>query len=321
MQRLIPLLAAACFSLLAPTTAAAQTAYPNKPIRLIVPTPAGGPSDAAARLVAQVVGQSLGQAVIIDNKPGASGALAAQALMAAPADGHVLMWTLSSMAGLAYLQKSSPIQSLAELTPVTLVGHFSYGLFTSPDLPPRSAAELAEHLRTRSDALSYATGSLADYMVTTKFLKTTGTRAVRVPYRGGPQLMPDLLSGRVQFNFGPLSSGLAQAKEGKLRLLAVLSSRRSPLAPEVPTLAEAGLATVSAPTWQGIFGPAGMPTQIAERWSREVAALVANPEWRTQLERLALQVEGSTPAGLAAAVARDTQVWRSFVQEYDIPQE
>jgi tripartite-type tricarboxylate transporter receptor subunit TctC len=158
-------------------------------------------------------------------------------------------------------------------------------------------------------------------MVTTKFLKATGTRAVRVPYRGGAALMPDLSSGRVQFNFGPLGSGLPLVKEGKLRVLAVLDAQRSPLAPEVPTLAESGLAALTVPSWQALFGPPGMPTEIADRLSREVAASLANPELRAQLERLALHLEGSTPAALAAAAARDTQVWRRFVQEYEIPQE
>jgi tripartite-type tricarboxylate transporter receptor subunit TctC len=247
--------------------------------------------------------------------------VAAQALMAAPADGHVLMWTLSSMSGLPLLQKASPYQSLAELTPVSLIGHFSYALFVSADLPARSVGELIEQARARPEQLSYATGSMADYMAATKFLKATGTRAVRVPYRGAVPLMPDVASGRVQFNFGPLGSGLPLVKEGKLRALAVLGAQRSSLAPDVPTLSEAGLGAVMVPSWQGLFGPPGMAADIAERLSREVAAALANPELRAQLERLALQLEGSTPAALAAAVARDTQAWRSFVQEYEIAQE
>lgn len=321
MNRVFPWLAAAVFHALAPSAALAQAAYPSKPVRLIVPTPAGGPSDAAARLIGQELAKSLGQPVVIDNKPGAGGALAARELMSAPADGHTLMWTLSSMSGLPLLQKASPYQSLAELTPVSLIGHFTYALFASPELPPRTAAEFVDHTRARPDALSYATGSLADYMATAKFLQATGTRAVRVPYRGGALLMPDLTAGRVHFNFGPLSSGLPLAKEGKLRVLAVLGAQRSPLAPDVPTLAEAGVATVSVPSWQALFGPPGMASAIAERLSRDVTAALASPDLRTQLERLALQLEGSTPAALAAAVVRDAQVWRSFVQEYDIPQE
>ena len=321
MKTFLSVLAATVLTFSVQSPASAQAGYPNKPVRLIVPVPAGGPSDAAARLITQALAKSLGQAFVIDNRPGASGALAAQALMTAPADGYTLMWTLSSMSGLALLQKSSPFQSLAELTPVTLVGSFTYALFVNPDLPVRTLAEFIDHARARPDQLSYATGTLADYMATTKFFKATGTRAVRVPYRGAAQLMPDLISNRVQLYFGPLASGVAQTRDGKLRALAVFGSQRSPLAPDVPTLAEGGLGNITVPTWQAVFGPPGMAPDIAERLSREVIAALANPELRAQLERLALQLEGSTPAGLSAAVVRDGQVWRSFVQEYDIPQE
>lgn len=300
---------------------AAQAPYPNRPMRLIVPTPAGGPSDACARLLAQALSQSLGQNIVIENKPGAGGALAAQALVASPPDGYALMWTLSSMSGLALLQKSSPYQSLAELTPVSLVGHFAYAMFVHPDIPARSVTEFVEHARAHPDKISYATGSLGDYMATTKFLKATGIRSVRVPYRGGSQLMPDLVTGRVQLNFGPASSGLPQVKEGKLRMLAVLLPQRSALAPDVPTLAEAGFASVTLPTWQAIFAPANTPADIAERLSREVSRALKDPALRALLEQQALQIEGSTPQGLAAAVERDALAWRNFVTEYDIAPE
>jgi tripartite-type tricarboxylate transporter receptor subunit TctC len=321
MKRMTSALAISLLVAAAPAPAWAQAGYPSKPIRLIVPTPAGGPSDAAARLVGEALAKSMGQAVLIDNRPGASGAIAAQALMAAPADGHTLMWTLSSMSGLPVLQKSSPYQSLNELTPVTLIGHFQYALFVNPELPAKTVPEFIDHARARPDQLSFATGSLADYMVTTRFMKATGTRAVRVPYRGAAQLLPDLVSARVQFNFGPLSSALPQARDHKLRLLAIVGPRRSPLAPEVPTLAEAGLGAITVPSWQGVFGPPKMAQDVAERLSRDMAAALATPELRSQLERLALVVEGSTPAALATAAARDAQLWRDFVLEYEIPPE
>lgn len=321
MRAFFHIVSAALMTALAGPPAAAQSPYPSKQIRLIVPTPAGGPSDVSARLIGQALSKSMGQTVVVENRPGASGALAAQALMAAPPDGHTLMWTLSSMSGLAFLQKSSPYQTLAELTPVSLIGHFTYAMFIHPDVPAATVAEFVEYARAHPDKTGYATGSLGDYMASTKFLKATGVRSVRVPYKGGSQLMPDLVSGRVQLNFGPASSGLPYAKDGKLRMLAVVATQRSPLAPEVPTLAEAGVTGVSLPTWQAIFAPPNTPTDIAARLSREVVVALTNPGLRAQLEQLALQPEGSTPAALAAAVLRDTQVWRSFVSEYEIPPE
>lgn len=302
-------------------TARAQTNNASRSIRLIVPTPAGGPSDACARLLASALARSLGQGITIDNRPGAGGALAAQQLMAAPPDGHTLLWTLSSMSGLPALQRASPYQSLAELAPVALVGHFTYAMFVHAGVPARTVAEFVEHLRTYPDSVSYGTGSLGDYMATTKFLKVTGTRSVRVPYRGGAQLMPDLISGRLQLNFGPAGSGLPHVRDGKLRLLAVLSVRRSPLAPDTPTLVEAGVAGVTLPTWQALFAPARTPAEATERLGREVANALADPTLRTSLEQQSLQVEASMPTRLAELAAHDGQAWRQFVSEYEIAPE
>lgn len=324
MTRLLRLAMAALVAItaldaLAP--AAAQPAYPSRPIHLIVPTPPGGTSDAAARLLAQALSKSMGQPFTIENKPGASGAVAAQALMAAPADGHTLMWTLASMSGLASVLKSPPYRSLAELTPVSIVCHLEYAMFIHPDVPATTVAEFVAHARAHPDAISYATGSLGDYMAATKFFKTTGMRGVRVPYRGGSQLMPDLASGRVQLNFGPVSNGLPLAKDGKLRMLAVLQAQRSAVAPSVPTLAELGIAAVTLPTWQALFAPANTPADVVQRLAKEIALALAEPALRAQFAQLAVQADGSTPQRLAEVVARDTQAWRNFVDEYDIPQE
>ncbi len=315
------LFSAAFWSALAVAPAHAQSPYPSREIRLIVPTPAGGTSDAAARLLGLALAKAMGQAVVVENKPGASGALAAQALMAAAPDGHTLMWTLASMSGLALVQKGAPYQSLTELTPVSIVGHLEYALFVHADVPARSVAELIDHARSHPDQLSYATGSLGDYMATTKFTQATGTRIVRVPYKGGAQLMPDLIGGRVQLNFGPMSSGLPHVKDGKLRMLAVLQPQRSALAPDVPTLKEAGLSSITLPTWQAIFAPPNTPAALAARLSREVASALADATLRAQFDKLAIQPEGSTPEQLSAVVARDTLAWRTFVSDYAIPQE
>jgi len=312
-------------ALLLPTTlpgiGRAQTSDPGRAIRLIVPTPPGGSSDACARLLTQALSRVLGQGFVVDNKPGAGGALAAQALMAAAPDGQTLMWTLASMSGLPVLQKASPYQALTDLSPVSLVGSFTYAMFVHPGVPGRSVAEFVDHARAHPGQISYATGSLGDYMATTRFLKATGVNSVRVPYRGGSQLMPDLAAGRVQLNFGPLSSGLPLVREGKLRLLAVLQPQRSALAPDTPTLAEAGVQGVSLPTWQALFGPPRMPAAQALRVSRAVAQVLTEPELRGQLEQQALAVEGSTPQLLAAAAEQGGQLWRSFVAEHEIAPE
>jgi tripartite-type tricarboxylate transporter receptor subunit TctC len=304
---------------IAAAPAAAQ--YPSKPIRLIVPTPAGGPSDTAARALGQALSRSIGQAVVIENRPGAGGAIAAQAVVSAPPDGYTLLWGIASMAAIPLLQKSSPYQSFAELTPVSIVGVFAFGMFVHPDVPGKTVADFVGYGRAHPDKLSYATGTLGEYMAAAQFFKITGISSVRVPYKGGAQLMPDLISGRVQVNFGPVSSGLQHVKEGRLRMLAILLPQRSAVAPDVPTLAEAGVASVSLPTWQAIFAPPRTPRDIADRLSREVALVLRDPAVRAQFDQQALQPEGSTPEALAAAIAGDVEAWRSFIRENNIPQE
>lgn len=231
------------------------------------------------------------------------------------------MWTLSSMSGLPAVQKAPPYRSLADLTPVSLVGHLEYAMFVHPAVPARSVAEFVDYSRSHPDAISYATGSLGDYMASTKFLKATGTQSVRVPYKGGSQLMPDLVSGRVQLNFGPVSNGLQHVTDGKLRMLAVLQPRRSAVAPAVPTLAEAGVNAVALPTWQAIFAPPGVPAPIVERLSREIVAALGDAALRAQFDQLAVQADGSTPQRLAEVAAQASQTWQAFVTEYDIPLE
>lgn len=221
-----------------PRAAGAQTAFPSQPLRIVVPTPAGGASDAAARLLAQSLARSLGQQVIVENKPGGNSVPAVQAVLSAPPDGHTLLWALSSMTGMPLLVKSAPIRSMNEFTPVTTVVNLVYGLFVNPKVPATTVAELSAYLKANPDRVSYGTGPLGEYMAAMQYLSPAGLKAVRVPYKGGAQLMPDLISGELQFNFGPLAPGLPHVRSGRLRLLATLPDR-SDAAPGVPTLSEA----------------------------------------------------------------------------------
>jgi tripartite-type tricarboxylate transporter receptor subunit TctC len=312
------LLAAALVLALNAVDAGAQG---NKPIRIVLPTGAGGPSDTAARALGQSLSKSLGQAVVIENKPGANGAIAAQALAGAPADGSVLLWAIASMATIPMVQKSPPFASLAEYAPVSLVAVSAFGVFVHPSVPATSMQELARHLRANPDKLSYATLSLAEYSAGVSFLRAASAQAVRVPYRSGPQAMQDLVAGRVQFQIGPIGLGLPQVRDGKLRLLAVLLPERSPLVPEVPTVAEAGFPNLVVPTWQALLAPAGTPKAITERLAREVETALRDPALRGHFEQIGMQLRGQGPDALAAAIARDTEAWRNFLRENDVPQE
>lgn len=321
--QLIPLLTTALFLAVAPLGARSQQADPGKPLRLIVPFAAGGPSDNAARVVGAALGKKLGQTVVVENRAGADGALAGQAVSSAAPDGHTLLWgTTSSVVGVTSLHKPAPYDAVRSFAPVSTIGSFIYTLAVHPDVPARSVAELVEHVKRNPDKLSYATGALTEYMATMQFTKATGVSMVRVPYKGGAQVMPDLLAGRVQLHIGPISLHLPYAKEGRLRILATLLAQRSPVAPDVPTLVEAGVYGVAVPTWQAMLAPAKTPREVTDRLARELQEVLSDPAVQTRLEQQTMQVQtqASTEA-LAATIRHDLRTWQQFIRDSGITQQ
>ena len=306
---------------LAFTTLPGFAQYPAKPIRIIVPFAAGGASDTAARTLGQTLSKSMGQPILIENRPGASGSLAAQTVLGAPADGYTLLWASASMVAIPFLQKSAPFQTLNELAPVSMVGRLSYCMFVPAELPVKTVGEFTAYARANPGKLSYASGSLGEFMATSQYMKAVGVDLTHVPYKGGAQAMPDLISGRVQLNFGPFAGGFAHVKSGKLRMLATLLPERSPQAPDVPTLTEAGVKNVSSPTWQALFAPPKTPKEIVERISREVVTALRDAGLRGQFANQAMLGEASTPEVLAAIVTEDLETWRRFIRDNNIPQE
>ncbi|CAD5372728.1 Tripartite tricarboxylate transporter substrate binding protein [Rubrivivax sp. A210] len=316
-QFLFAALAVAALGTLAQGPARAQG---GQPLKIVLATPAGGASDIAARLLAQNMAKSLGRQVLVENKPGGNGVPAMQAVLSAPADGHTLLWAQSSMAGTPLLVKSAPVKSFAEFTPVAPVINLVYGLYVNPRLPVNTVAEFGAHLKANPERLSYGTGVLSEYMVTMHYLQAAGAKALRVPYKGGSQLMPDLISGELQFNFGPLAPALPHVKSGKLRLLATLPERTD-LAPGVPALAESGIATDTLPIWNGLVAAPGTPKDVVAGLSQEVNRALADPALRAALEAQGFRVSGGTPQQMGAAIESATAVWRQFIRDHSIPQE
>ena len=308
-------------SLTSTGSSAQATAFPARPVTLVVPTPAGGASDTAARLLARSLSSAWNQPVVVENRAGAGGALAAQAVMAAAPDGHTLLWALSAMAGLPLVQKGAPYRALSELAPVANVVDFGFAFFVNRELPAQNFADFVAYGRAHPDRLSVATGTLGEYMMAEHVLKAVGVKALRVPYKGGAQLMPDLISGQVQLNFGPIPSGLQYVKAGKLRMLATALSQRSPLLPDVPTFAELGIPPGNQPTWNAVLAPAGTPRDITEQLATAITRSLQDPALRATLQANGAEPLGSTPQQLAAAVEAATQAWKAFVREHDIAQE
>lgn len=301
--------------------ASANAAYPEKAIRIVVPFPAGGASDATARAVGQSFAKSLGQPVVVENRPGANGGIAAQAVMTAPPDGYTILWAPASMVALPLILKKPPFAAMGELTAISTVGRLPFALFVNPEVPARTMAELTAYARANPGKLNYATGSLSEFMAGAQFVKAAGAQVERVPYKGGNQVMPDLVAGRVHLNFGPASTGMTYVNGGRLRVIATLLPVRSPLLPDVPTVIEAGFPDIAVPSWQALVAPPKTPRPVIDRLSRAVETALRDPETLAQFERIGVQPLGSTPQALEALMREETGLWKRFVQEHGIEPE
>ncbi len=300
--------------------AAAQ--YPNKPIRLIVPFPPGGAAELGARIYAQPLSIALGQPVVIETKPGADGAIAADATMKAAPDGYTLFYaTNTAFSWVPAVRKTPPYDPVADFTPVSLIGQFGFFLFSHPSVPATSMTELLAHIRANPGKLNYGSGNSTSMLTTAQLLLQEKLDVVHIPYKGDGPLSIDLLGGRVQFAIATPGAAAPQVKEGKLRVLATLLPSRSPLLPEAPTMAEAGMKGLSITPWGGVFGPKGMPREIADRLSKELIVLLQRPEVRDAFQKLAFEPRGSTPEELAAFTKEQLAIWRRVVAEVGIKPE
>lgn len=298
----------------------AYAQYPVKPVRLIVSTAAGGPADSAARVVGQALSQTLGQPVLIENKLGADGAIAAEAVLNSPPDGYTLFWGSSNaLVGVPLLRKNPPYDPTS-FTAVSMIGRLTLFLYSHPGVPATTVSELVKHSRASPDKLNCATVTFSDVVALAQFMKATSVSITRVPYKGAAQAIPDLAAGNVQLAVLPAYPGLAHAKEGRLRALAVFLPQRSPAAPEVPTMAEAGIPGVSVP-WNAVFGPPKMSREIIERLSGELNLALKQPGVRTKLDQQAYVGEGSTPQALAAHLKQELEKSKQIIREYGLSQD
>jgi tripartite-type tricarboxylate transporter receptor subunit TctC len=300
----------------------AHAQYPNKPIRLIVPFPPGGAAELGARIYAQPLGQALGQTVVIETKPGADGAIAADATMKAAPDGYTLFYaTNTAFSWVPAVRKDPPYDPVNDFTPVSLVGQFGFFVFSHPSVPAKNMKELIAYIRANPGKLNYGSGNSTSIVSTAQFLQREKLDVVHVPYKGDGPLTVDLLGGRVHFAIATPGSAAPQVREGKLRALATLLPSRSPLLPDAPTMTEAGLKDLSVTPWGGVFGPKGLPRDITDRVSRELQAVLKRPEVREAFGKLAFEPRGSTPEELAAYTREQLAVWRRAIADAGIKPE
>jgi len=318
--RIVAVLLALAAALLPMQASAQAQAYPSRPIRLVVPFPAAGTADIAARTVAQALSQGLGQQIVVENRGGADGAIAGAAVIASPPDGYTLFFaTTTALNAAPTLHKTPPYDPLTAFTPISLVGKFGFFLIVNQSVPAKTVPELLAWVRANPGKVNYGTGNGTSILTTAQFAASEKLDMVHVPYKGDAPASADLIAGRVQLSIATLSAGvLPQIKEGKLRVLATLLPNRSPLVPDAPTAAEAGLRGLTISPWGGLFGPAGLPKDVVDRLATEMRAVAGRRDVRDALDRIAFELQTSTPQEMSALLGDQLQTWRRAVQELGI---
>jgi tripartite-type tricarboxylate transporter receptor subunit TctC len=302
--------------------ALAQGAWPTRPVTLLVPFAPGGASDIAARAINTRLSERRGQPVVVENRPGANGQLAARLLMRAAPDGHTLMvGSIGAFALNAVLYRNPGYDPLVDFAPVTLAVTTPNVLVVNPSVAPVSTLpELVAWMRARRGQVFHATSGIGSspHLTMELFTQMTGTEATHVPSRGGATAVMDQLAGTVQVSFQGLGSIIGPVREGRLRALLVTASERSPLLPEVPTAAEAGLADFNVSSWQAVMGPAGMPAALLETISAEIAAVLKDPSNEATLAAGGYTVVANGPAAYGAFQRAEIDRWRRVAQAANI---
>lgn len=296
-------------------TVGAQPSFPNKPIRLIVPVPAGGPSDAAARALAKGMSGSLGQEVLVDNRPGANTGIGAAAALGAAPDGYTLLFALASNAGLPHLSKASPYKSLTEFSPIAAVGGNTQCMVVPSSLNVKTLSEFASYAKVSSKPLMRGANNVGEDMVTLHVTNSLGFALERVPYKGVPQLMPDLLAGRVQAAMMPVGASVQHVRAGRLVMLGCSAAERLPSLPSVPTLSESGVSADPLITAHFVLGPPRLPVDIVDRLAVAVRDAAQTSEFKQEMDRLMIVNKVRSPAETRELMLKAEAQYLQFVRE------
>jgi tripartite-type tricarboxylate transporter receptor subunit TctC len=309
---------------LASLTASAAWAqnYPTKPIKMLVPFAAGSGTDAVARITAQHLSQALGQQVVVDNKPGANGAIAAQEAARAAPDGYTLfMTTNTTHSANPSLMKKIPYDPVKDFAPVSRMGNLPFMLVVNNNLPVKSVKDLIAWAKANPGKLTYGSGNSTGIVSGATFTRMAGIEAVHVPYKSTPPALTDLVGGQISMMFVDFGAGIAHVSGGKIRALAVTTAKRSALVPDLPSMAEAGLPGFDITSWNGVFAPAKTPPEIIKRLNAELVKIVAKPEVKEQFAKIGFDSFTSTPEELAAFVQSELVKWGKMIKDAGIEPE
>ena len=310
MKKLLAALALAALS-------ATAAAWPDKTVTIVVPFPPGGSTDTIARAMAQKMGDTLGQSFVVDNRPGATGTIGATAVKRAPADGYTLLFaSLGPYVITPHLMKSAPYDAAADFDYISVPVQAPNVLVASSAQQARTVAEVVAALKAQPGKLSFASSGngSSDHLSAEMFWQQSGTSGTHVPYKGGAPAINDLLGGQVDFSFQNVNAVLPHIRAGKLRAIAVTGDKRSPVLPDVPTLAEAGVQGAEVYSWQGLAAPRGLPADVKARLGQAAVDAIRDPAIAKRFTDQGLEIVGSTPAEFTAFQARENARWKNLIQ-------
>lgn len=302
----------------------AVNSYPTRPVRLIVGYPPGGSTDIAARLIGQRLAPVFGQTVVIDNRAGASGTIGAAIVVKAEPDGHTLSFAASpEVAIYRALMKNPPYDSLRDFVPITLVGRVPFMLVVHPSVAASSVKEFIALAKAKPGSLNFASfgNGTSNHLVGEAFRAAAGLNIVHIPYKGSAPAITDLLGGQVQMTFDTVPVVLPQVRAGKLKALAVATPKRSPLAPEVPTMDESGLPAFAGGTWFGVLAPARTPAAAVARLNQEIAAILHAPDVVQTVTERGIEPVGNSAAEFRAFIEAESRRWLKVAQDAGVKPE
>ena len=312
------LLALSATAAVTPGLSLAQTGgdFPSKPLKIVVPFPAGGTTDVLARAVATKLAAAIGQPVIVDNKPGAGATLGAAQVAKASPDGHILLMGAVHHTVATHVYKNLSYNFEKDFAPITTVALVPNVLTVSAKSPFNTVKDLVAAAKANPEKLSYGSNGngTAQHMIGTQFQLETGTRLLHVPYKGSAPLTTDLLGGQVDLSFDTITPVLPFIKDGKLKALAVTTAKRSSTLPNIPTLQEAGVPNLTIGTWFGLLAPAATPKPVVARLNAEVVKIIQSPEFRKQMADIGAEPVGNKPDEMARQIREETEKFANLVK-------
>ena len=297
---------------------AAAQQWPTKPIKIIVPYPPGGTSDILARAVGQKLQETWGQAVVVENKPGATGNIGADFVAKSPPDGYtVLLADIGSLAIAPSVVQSLPFDPVKDFAPVVMVAYSPHLLVVHPSVPAKDAKELIALAKAKPDTLNFAVSGIggANHLAGIDFEQRAKIKWAYIPYKGGAQALTDMVGGQSQVMFNGMLATYPFVKDGKLKALAISSAKRFPAVPDIPTVAESGMPGFETGSWQGIVAPANTPPEVVRKMHAEVMKILATPEMKDRLDKAGAEVRPQSPAEFGAFIREEKARWSKVVRE------